>query len=166
MAEIQMTRIDARLIHGQVITKWIRQTSANRIVIVNDVLASDDFMKDIYEMAAPPGVEVNIYSVDTAVSYWNKYKLGEGKLFVLFKDVETIFNTIKNGLFIKNIQIGGLGSGNDKKFVYGPIGFNESEIDMLKELKQLGCYIYLHQVPEEAKMDFDKALERYKQLKK
>ena len=66
MAEIQVIRADFRLIHGQVITKWIRQTPANKILIIDDVLAKDSFMSSIYVMAAPPGIEVMIDTVDDA----------------------------------------------------------------------------------------------------
>ena len=34
MAEIQIARIDYRLIHGQVVTKWMKAYPAKRIVIV------------------------------------------------------------------------------------------------------------------------------------
>lgn len=49
MGQIKLVRIDFRLIHGQVITKWFAQALADRIVIVDDHLAQDDFMKEIYE---------------------------------------------------------------------------------------------------------------------
>jgi D-glucosaminate PTS system EIIB component len=166
MAEIQMVRVDFRLIHGQVITKWIRQTSANRIVIINDVLASDEFMKSIYVMAAPANVEVEIYSVTTAIDLWKKNQMGEGKLFVLFKDIETTFRTIKGGIPIKDIQIGGLGAGPGRVAVFGPITFNEEDVELLKGLEKEGCRVYLHQVPDEPKMEFKKALERFNLIKK
>src|SRR5699024_8723043 len=111
MAKIQMVRIDSRLIHGQVITKWLRQTNANRIVIINDALANDDFMKDIYEMAAPSNISVDIYSIDYAANYWKENEMGEGNLFILFKDIKTVYEVIEKGLPINEIQIGGLGSG-------------------------------------------------------
>jgi len=166
MAEIQMVRVDFRLIHGQVITKWIRQTSANRIVIINDVLAADEFMKSIYVMAAPANVEVEIYSVNTAIELWNKNQMGGGKLFVLFKDIETTFRTIKGGIPIKDIQIGGLGAGPGRVAVFGPITFNGDDVDLLKELEEEGCHVYLHQVPDEPKMEFKKALERFHSINK
>lgn len=34
MAEIRLIRIDFRLIHGQVVTKWVKQANADRIIIV------------------------------------------------------------------------------------------------------------------------------------
>ena len=53
MAELVLTRIDSRLIHGQVVTKWVGQSGANRIIVVSDELVNDEFMKNIYLMAAP-----------------------------------------------------------------------------------------------------------------
>ena len=60
MADIVLIRADFRLIHGQVITKWAKQTMANKILIVDDMLAKDSFMSSIYTMSAPPGMEVVI----------------------------------------------------------------------------------------------------------
>lgn len=54
MANIVLCRIDSRLIHGQVVTKWVGQSQANRIAVVSDELDADPFMKNIYLMAAPP----------------------------------------------------------------------------------------------------------------
>ena len=53
MANISLIRIDSRLIHGQVITKWVKIAKANRIIIIDDELAQDDFMaskRDFYEV--------------------------------------------------------------------------------------------------------------------
>ena len=38
MRNIVLTRIDDRLIHGQVVTAWIRRYPINRILIVDDEL--------------------------------------------------------------------------------------------------------------------------------
>ena len=46
MAEIKLFRIDSRLIHGQIITKWLKVSKADKIVVVDGTLAADDFMKD------------------------------------------------------------------------------------------------------------------------
>lgn len=64
MEGIKLVRIDFRLIHGQVITKWSNKISATRIVVVNDALSKDEFMADIYVMAAPPGMTVDVISID------------------------------------------------------------------------------------------------------
>lgn len=46
--EIGLIRVDSRLIHGQVITKWLNYSKANVIVVVDDELSKDSFMSEIY----------------------------------------------------------------------------------------------------------------------
>ena len=46
MADIRLVRVDFRLMHGQVIAAWMNQVDGNAIMIINDQLAGDSFMKD------------------------------------------------------------------------------------------------------------------------
>lgn len=41
MSKIVLTRVDSRLIHGQVVTKWLQQSGANEILVVSDELEQD-----------------------------------------------------------------------------------------------------------------------------
>ncbi len=52
MTEIKLIRIDFRLMHGQVVTNWIKQVSADSILIVDDKLAADKFLAQVFLMAA------------------------------------------------------------------------------------------------------------------
>ena len=53
---LKLVRIDDRLIHGQVVAVWLRTVGADRIVIVDDKTAKDDFLRDLMILAAPQGV--------------------------------------------------------------------------------------------------------------
>ena len=158
MAEIKLLRADFRLIHGQVITKWIRQTTANKILIIDDALANDEFMSSIYMMAAPPGIEVLTHTVDEACEKWLNNGYQNAKLFVLFKDVDSIYRAYKKGFEVKDVQIGGLGAGPGRKVVYGPITMDKNDINQLKELSDNGVHVYLHQVPDDPSLEFSKVL--------
>lgn len=160
MAEIQLIRADFRLIHGQVITKWIRQTVANKILIIDDTLAKDEFMSSIYVMAAPPGIQVIIDTVDDAVSKWKNNDYGDAKLFVLIKDISTAYRIFKEGFPLKELQIGGLGAGPGRKVVFGPITLDAEDMKKLKEMHEKGTHVYLHQVPDDPSMEFSKILEK------
>ena len=48
--EIGLIRVDSRLIHGQVITKWLNYSKANVIVVVDDELSKDSFMSEINKL--------------------------------------------------------------------------------------------------------------------
>ena len=66
MKNIVLIRIDDRLIHGQVVTQWIKDTNGNRILIVDDKLVNDRMMMRILKAAAPPGVKVEVMTVADA----------------------------------------------------------------------------------------------------
>ena len=55
MRNIVLTRIDDRLIHGQVVTAWIRRYPINRILIVDDELSKKQADGANLQAAAPVG---------------------------------------------------------------------------------------------------------------
>ena len=64
---IELTRVDFRLIHGQVITRWLTQCQINEIVTIDTALSKDAFMQEVFKMAAPKGVKITIVNVEDAV---------------------------------------------------------------------------------------------------
>lgn len=160
--DLKLVRIDSRLIHGQVVTKWVKQTGANEIMIIDDGLAKDEFMLSIYKMAAPSDTPVNVRTVEDITKDWKNGTLDGKKIFVLFKDVNTAYRTYQNEFPLTKIQIGGLGSGPGKKKVYGPIYFDEEDITMLTEMSQNNIEVTLQQVPEEASLTLERALKNLK----
>jgi len=161
MAKIKLIRIDTRLIHGQVITKWLKVASANRIVIIDDELSEDSFMVDIYIAAAPSGVTIQILSVNEAVQLWKENELGEGNILVLFKDVESCYNCFKQGFPINYLQIGGLASSPGRTTVLRAVSFDDKDVKQLKEIREGGSEIYLHIIPEEQKVKFENAIKKF-----
>ena len=60
---IVLTRIDDRLIHGQVMTSWLNYTSATKIMVVDDRSAQDPFFKDsIKKMQFPKIVGLGVFT--------------------------------------------------------------------------------------------------------
>ena len=62
--EVGLIRVDSRLLHGQVVTRWIKQVEAQQVIILDDNLAQDDFMIEVFKMAAPEGVELIVKPID------------------------------------------------------------------------------------------------------
>ena len=46
MSNVVMTRVDARLIHGQVAVRWTKVLQAKKIVVVDNKSAADDFSQN------------------------------------------------------------------------------------------------------------------------
>ena len=62
MKNLVLTRIDDRLIHGQVMTSWIKNKGANQVVIVDDGTANDQYMIEVLEMAIPEEIAIGIFT--------------------------------------------------------------------------------------------------------
>lgn len=161
MAEIKLFRIDSRLIHGQIITKWLKVTHADKIVVVDETLAADDFMKEIYVAAVPKGISVDIYDTDGAMEEWERNRFGEGKALVLVRDVAACLSLYAKGFSLDSIQIGGLPNGPGRTPVYKAVSFSKQEVENLKALYDKGISIVLHIVPDNPSMDFEKVIKKF-----
>ncbi|MBP1034158.1 PTS system mannose/fructose/N-acetylgalactosamine-transporter subunit IIB [Serratia fonticola] len=149
MANIVLCRIDSRLIHGQVVTKWVGQSQANRIAVVSDELEADPFMKSIYLMAAPPNVKVDCYGNQSFAAAWRENQLGEGNVLVLFPNLVTVQQAVVDGFDVKNIQVGGLGGGPNRKAVFQNITLDEADVAILRDLQQRGVKVFFQTIPED-----------------
>ena len=160
MEGIKLVRIDFRLIHGQVITKWSNKISATRIVVVNDALSKDEFMADIYVMAAPPGMTVDVISIDDFVANANGGEYDKGNVLVLFRGIEDCKSVVDKGIIFKQVQIGGLGSGNGRTSVVKGISIDEKDVQDLLSIQDTGAEVTFQVTPEEKKLSLDGAAKK------
>lgn len=155
MLNIVLTRIDDRLIHGQVVTAWAKITKGNRIVVVDDEVAQDDFMISILKMAAPSSFEIGVYSIDEASTILKGDSKDE-RVIILVKKPETILSLINNGVEIKSINLGGMGATVGRKQLYRNISISEEEKNCFKELINKGVNVYVQIVPDASAVDIQK----------
>ncbi|MFV0548208.1 MAG: PTS system mannose/fructose/N-acetylgalactosamine-transporter subunit IIB [Limnobaculum xujianqingii] len=161
MAKIVLCRIDSRLIHGQVVTKWVGQSQANRIAVVSDELDADPFMKSIYLMAAPPNVKVDCYSNQSFAAAWNENQLGEGNVLVLFPNLASVQKAVIDGFNVTGIQIGGLGGGPNRKAVFQNITLDEADVIVLRDLQQRGVNVIFQTIPEDKPQALEDVLKKF-----
>ena len=161
MPNITFARVDHRLIHGQVITKWSKIAAAQKILIVDDVLAQDSFMVDIYKMAAPSGVDVDIKSAEATAEAYKADDLGAGNVFLLFKSIQMARKAADAGLELKTLQLGGVPAEAGRKIVFQAVALNDDDVADLTHLADGGTEITLQVVPEEAGMTLADALKKY-----
>lgn len=161
MAEIVLCRIDSRLIHGQVMTKWVNQVQANKIVVVSDELANDEFMLEIYLLSAPAGVKVECYSLESTIAHWENDKFGKGKVLLLLPDLKSIEKVYDQGINVQDIQVGGLGGAPNRKVVFQNITLDDEDVTILKYLQDSGVKIVFQTIPEDTPQSFETILKKY-----
>ncbi len=150
MTEIKLCRVDFRLMHGQVVTNWINQVSADSILIIDDELAADKFLAQVFLMAAPPGIKVAIRSIEKAIISFKNDVFQNKKMLILFKSVESAHRAIMLGLPIDKLQIGGLGSGTDKKMISNELSIDEKEAKLLLEIADKKISVTFQVTPKDS----------------
>ncbi len=142
MAHIALLRVDSRLIHGQVVTAWVKVTQAKRIIIIDDWCAKDALSAQVFAMAAPPGVKVEVITVDDAAKAWQDDQFGAlSPVLVLFKSVQGAFESYEKGICFEKLQIGGIAGGPGRIAVEGTIALNDEDAQMLQSLAERGVAI-------------------------
>lgn len=104
MAEVPLLRIDERLIHGQVVAGFLRSLSCNRVIIIDDGVRNDKFMKKILEMAMPPSAKLTVYSCAEATESWRKDQFGPGRAIIIFKSISGAHQAHQAGFDFKTLQ--------------------------------------------------------------
>lgn len=61
MPNILLTRIDNRLVHGQVGVTWVNHLGANLMVVANDEVAEDEVQQDLMDMVVPGTIGVRFF---------------------------------------------------------------------------------------------------------
>lgn len=154
MLNIVLTRIDDRLIHGQVITAWAKITQGNRIIVVDDEIAEDPFMVKVLKMAAPSSIKVEIFTTHDAAVALQGEDTGE-RVIILVKNPSTVLGLVQGGVSINELNLGGMGAMQGRKQLYRNISISEDEKNTFKELIALGVNVFVQIVPDANKMPID-----------
>jgi PTS system mannose-specific IIB component len=162
MGEINLARIDDRLIHGQVMTKWSKGLGTNALFVIDNPTAKDSFMKDIFMMsAANSGMTIKVFSTDEAVEYWNKSNFEKYKAILLFKNTATVKEVVDKGLPIKRLNVGGIAKTKEAKFVIPSVGLKTTDVEILKELDSKGIEVFFQTVPDTKSVSFNDAMKSF-----
>ena len=159
MSNIVLARIDDRLIHGQVMTAGVQYTGGNEIVIADDKVANDPFLSAVITGAVPKHLKAEAMTLEKAADYLKKEKDNEDKKFiVLAKGPEAYESLIEKGVDITELNLGGMGSKQERSKLYKNISASDSERELFKKIMAQNVHVYIQVVPNMEKVELEKAL--------
>lgn len=163
MRNVVLARVDDRLIHGEVVTAWTPTMRANRIIIVDDEVAADQFNVRVVKALAPAGTKCFVYSVEKASEKLMVKGLPDERIIVLAKTPTTFSRLIKNGVPLKEVNLGGAGIRGERKPFINNVSLDPQEVIACEEMQKAGCRVYYQLVPEQGVQEIDAALKAAKQ---
>jgi len=150
--KIGLARIDDRLIHGQVATRWTKETNVNRIIVVSDEVAADNVRKTLLTQVAPPGVTAHVVDVAKMVRVYNNPQYGQDKVMLLFTNPTDVERVVAEGVNIKSVNIGGMAFRQGKTQVNNAVSVDEKDIAAFKQLNARGIELEVRKVSSDQKL--------------
>ena len=139
MLKYEMIRVDDRLLHGQVLMKWIKLLKVKRVDVLSDALASDPILKTLLEKTIPDEILLKIWSVDEGTN---------GIYLLLVPEVDTLFKLYENGIQLKRVSISRLPCEMGKEKIYDHVFVSGEERKKLGILLNHGIDLRIQMVPD------------------
>ena len=157
MAEpnILLTRIDNRLVHGQVATQWNSTLGSNLILVANDDVATNTMRQNLMKMAAPAGVATRFFSLQKTIDVIGKASPRQ-KIFIVAETPEDVLTLVKGGVPIKKVNIGNMHMADGKRQVAGSVAVDDADVAAFAKLRDLGVELEIRRVPTEAAENIEK----------
>ena len=146
---VKEARVDDRLIHGQVVTGWMKVTNGNKIYIVDDKLKQDAMMQMVLKTAAPVGTKVFIQSVEEAVEALKKPEKPNERIVILAKVPQVFEKMLEQGIVLPTIVLGGMGLTAQRQRFYKNVAASSEELECMRRIISHGTEIVYQLVPDE-----------------
>ena len=151
---LRLVRVDDRLIHGQVVAIWLKALRAERIVIVDDRTAADEFLREILELAAPPGVPVEVHDLAAGTERVKQLASDPEPVFVIMRSPVTALRLREAGVEFPLLNVGGIGAGPGRKPLYRNISASPEEREAMRQLEAMGTRVELRIVENDRPVMF------------
>ena len=150
-----LTRIDNRLIHGQVATQWTNVIGANLILVANDKVASDKMRQGLMDMAAPNGVATRYFTIQKTIDVIHK-AADRQKIFIICETPQDVLKLVEGGVPIKKVNVGNIHMAEGKRQVAQVVAVDDSDVEAFKKLRDKGVELEIRKVPTESAEDANK----------
>ncbi|MDG2915231.1 PTS mannose transporter subunit IIAB [Bisgaard Taxon 10/6] len=148
---IGLARIDDRLIHGQVATRWTKESRVTRIVVVNDEVAKDSVRSTMLKSVAPPGVTAHVVNVDKMIRVYNNPEYADERMMLLFTNPSDVVKLMEAGVEFKSINIGGMAYKDGKKMITSAVSVDDKDIAAFKALDAKGIELDVRKVSNDTR---------------
>ena len=155
-----LARVDSRLLHGQVATSWTKSVRPDRIIVVSDAVSKDELRKGLIMKAAPPGVKAHVVPLKKIIQVEKDPRFGATKAMLLFENPQDALAVIKEGVSIKQLNIGSMAHSVGKVLVNKVISMDRKDVETFKELKKLGITFDVRKVPADAADNLDALIKK------
>ncbi|XBS71974.1 PTS N-acetylgalactosamine transporter subunit IIB [Acerihabitans sp. KWT182] len=146
---ILMTRIDNRLVHGQVGVTWVNTLGANLVLVANDEAAVDPVQQNLMDMVVADGVQTRYFTLEKTINVIHK-AADRQKIFLVCKTPQDVLTLVRGGVPIHFVNVGNMHFSAGKRQIHKTVSVDDDDVAAFRELKQQGVTCEIRRVPDEA----------------
>ena len=154
MPNIVYTRIDNRLVHGQIGVSWVGFCGCNLIVVADDDVANDPIQQSLMKMTADStNTGIRFFTLEKTIEIIHKAADSQ-KIFIVVKTPASARKLVEGGVPIKTIIIGNMHSAPGKKV--GPeahVYVDDQDMEDFAAIKAAGVEVFIQIAPGDRKFD-------------
>lgn len=142
-------RIDDRLIHGQIVTSWVKSLKINKIIAIDDEIASNEMMKSIVTMGVPKHIKSYIIKKSELKDYLDA-DVNTLIITRFARDLSDLFELLKEA---EHINIGNCSKQENPAFttkgkgVGQLLSFTKEDVIALDFYQEKGIDVIVQQLP-------------------
>jgi PTS system N-acetylgalactosamine-specific IIB component len=147
---IVLIRVDNRLLHGQILEAWVPRLRVEKVVIADDVAASNPLALAAMTLCVPPELPIEVKPV-SRVDY-AALAADRSRTLVLFRDVSDLSRAKAAGLTAKlapSVNVGNVHFAPGRHAVTPSVFLADPELEALRSMEGDGFAIEARSIPGE-----------------
>ncbi|MCP4726792.1 MAG: PTS sugar transporter subunit IIB [bacterium] len=156
---LTLVRIDDRLVHGQVTVGWGSYLNPDRILLVSDEIAGDDWQKELYQKCIPLDLKISIMNVHDAASSLNSGQFDRDRVILLVESPSVLVDLVNNNVPLQQVNIGGMHFKPNKKKVLSYVFVDNVDVKAFRYLEEKNIELICQELPRAKKENLSNLLE-------
>ena len=154
---VVLVRCDDRLIHGQCMTVVVKGNHIERIIVVDDLTASNSILRSVFKAAVPADMKAGVYTVDEVAPLIEKAMGDDVRTLVLMKSPITYKRLLEKVPELpKELNVGPMSKRKGTTEVTPT-----DEAQAVKDVVDQGAHVFFQQVPSQPVVEWDDVKDRF-----
>ncbi|GAA0737636.1 PTS sugar transporter subunit IIB [Clostridium oceanicum] len=159
---ISFIRIDDRIIHGQVVTRWAMEKPCDGIIAVNDAAANNPVLKTALKAAS--GKKTFIFSYEKFLSKMEQAVNSDKKYFLITKDPITMAKILVDSNLetkVKKVNVGPQSAREGTVNINNNADITNDEVEAYEKIFNKGYRVDFRLVPDAKSVLWSEARKKF-----
>lgn len=152
---VKHMRIDDRLIHGQIVTAWIRDSKAKMIIVADDQASKDPTQKMLLKLVTPKDIELRVDTVENIAS--TILEVNENvDILLIVRSPKSAYELLSKVVLVDSINVGNISNSKSetgRKTLLPYIHVEKQDMEYLEMIHKLNIHLDVRAVPTDKSID-------------